>query len=397
MSWTKLAVMGLTIVSLLIIWKTHQIWSAAFLGVLLALSLNGPAEWLHLNLRWPRWLATLLVMFVGLLTLAGLGGAIGSLLAVQFDELFKKLPDAIEKVVGWLDQRSWGQSIIQRVDEWSGMSNSLPPKSDSLQENSLSVNAYGGMIVDVPPRQLRPDVAPDQAKSAMDAIRPEDVGSSVPDFVQILGHIFGALSVTFKTGTLLAVSMLVMLFVAFDPQVYERGVLWMVPKQYEGIARQTMDRLCVAMRWWMAGRLASMTAVGVLTSLGMWMIGMPAPLALGAIAGLLSFVPNIGPMAAALPGLLLALGQSPWMVVWAGGIYVAAQLVESNAITPLVEQYAIAVPPGVLIVTQFVFAALGGVWGMIIATPLLVVAMVLVQQLYVNGSLHKPIEVTGST
>jgi predicted PurR-regulated permease PerM len=124
---------------------------------------------------------------------------------------------------------------------------------------------------------------------------------------------------------------------------------------------------------------------------------MPAPLALGAIAGLLSFVPNIGPIIAALPGLLLALGQSPWMVLWAGCIYLAAQLVESNAISPLVDQFAIAVPPGVVIVTQFVFAALGGVWGMIISTPLLVVVMVLVQELYINRVLRKQIEVTGST
>ncbi len=117
-----------------------------------------------------------------------------------------------------------------------------------------------------------------------------------------------------------------------------------MPKQHDTISRQTMDRLCVAMRWWMAGRLASMTAVGVLTSLGMWMIGMPAPLALGAIAGLLSFVPNIGPIIAAVPGLLLALGQSPWMVLWVGCIYLAAQLVEPNAISPLVDQFAIAIP-----------------------------------------------------
>jgi predicted PurR-regulated permease PerM len=152
----------------------------------------------------------------------------------------------------------------------------------------------------------------------------------------------------------------------------------------------------VAMRWWMIGRLASMTVIGVLTSLGMWLIGMPAPIALGALAGLLSFVPNVGPIVASVPGLLLGLGEGSWMVLWALGVYIVVQLVESNAITPLVEQYAVSVPPGVMIVTQFIFAVLAGVWGMIVATPLLVVAMVLVQQLYVREGLHKPIKVTGS-
>ncbi|MDP1564189.1 MAG: AI-2E family transporter [Pirellulaceae bacterium] len=84
------------------------------------------------------------------------------------------------------------------------------------------------------------------------------------------------------------------------------------------------------------------------------------------------------------------------MVLWAGGVYLIAQFVESNAITPMVEQYAISLPPGIVIVTQFVFVALGGVWGIIISTPLLVVVMVLIQQLYVNQTLNKHIEVTGS-
>jgi predicted PurR-regulated permease PerM len=194
---------------------------------------------------------------------------------------------------------------------------------------------------------------------------------------------------------LLTVTLLVMLFTSLDPNVYARGIIWLVPGQHDIDARRLMDRICIAMRWWMVGRIASMTAVGALTSLGMWIIGMPAPLALGAIAGLLSFVPNIGPVVAAIPGLILALGEGPWMAAWAACIYLAAQFIESNAISPLVDQYAVAVPPGMLIVFQFVLAALAGVWGMIISTPLLVVAMVLVQQLYVNKILKKQIEVTG--
>jgi len=352
MSWKKLAAIGLGLVSLLILWSTHQIWFAAFLGVLFALSLNGPAEWLRTRMRLPNWLATSLVLLVVLVMLLGLVWAIGSPLAAQFDVMSKALPSATQKVFLWLDERSWGQTVIQHVEDWSGISSELPRAGD------------------VP----------------KDAVVPEGGTSPKPDYTQLLGHVAGALSVTFNNVMLLALSLVVMVFVAFDPQVYERGVLWLVPKQHCSIVRETMNRLCVAMRWWIAGRLASMIAVGLLTSLGMWMIGMPAPMALGAIAGLLSFVPNIGPIAASVPGLLLALGQSPWMVLWVLCVYVVAQLVESNAITP-----------GISVVNQFVLAALGGVWGMLIATPLLVVVMVLIQQLYVNQCLLKQIEVTGST
>lgn len=392
MSWTKLGVLGLTFVSLLIIWNTRQIWSAAFLGVLLALSLNGLAEWVRRYIRLPCWMATSLVMGIVFVTATFLVWVIWSPLAVQFADMSKELPAAAQKVFAWLDQRAWGQSVIQRAEDWSDISFASPQAGDSSE-----IQSSGGMSGDPPGEQLQADGQSDEGEAAKGERRQDERASSRPDYAELLGHVVGGLFVTFKAGMMLVLSMVVMLFVGFDPHVYARGVLWLVPKQHEHGARQTMARLCVAMRWWMVGRLVSMATVGTLTFLGMWLIGMPAPLALGAIAGLLSFVPNIGPIIAALPGLLLALGQGPWMVLWAGCIYLAAQLVESNAITPLVERYAIAVPPGVLIMTQFVFGALGGVWGMIISTPLLVFVMVLVQQLYVNQGLHKQIEVTGST
>jgi len=391
MTWNKLAVSGLTVICLLIIWKTHQIWAAAFLGVLFALSLNGAAAWIYRYFRTPRWLATLLAMVVVLVTLTGLSWLIGSPLATQFDVMLKELPAATQKVYIWVDQYSWGRRILQRAEDWSGIS------SSSLQvDGNGGIDAADGIMNDAMEEYLIALEEEDQQEEQQEDPRPSEASSPMPDFSGLLVHIAGALSLTAKTGMLLLLSIVVMLFVAFDPHVYQRGVLWLIPKQHENIASQTMDRLCVALQWWMAGRLASMTAVGVLTTLGMWIIGMPAPLALGTIAGLLSFIPNIGPIVAAIPGLLLAIAYGPWMVLWAACIYLAAQLVESSAITPLVEQYAIAVPPGVLILTQFIFAALSGVWGMIISTPVLVVVMVLVQQLYINQVLEKHIEVTGT-
>lgn len=376
MSWTQLAVSGLILLGLLIVCMTHQVWAAASLGVLFALGLNGPGEWLRKHVRMPAWVATGLVLLVVLGTLTGLGWTIGPSLAGQADELARELPNATQNMVSWLERRPWGQRVIEQAVDWSGISqddlDEVRGKSDGASEPSP-----------------RPDESQEQTES--------DSEAQAPGPGTILQPVFKALSLTAQTVTLILVSLVVMLFVAFDPNVYQRGVLWLVPKRYEAITGETMERLTVALRWWMAGRLGSMVAVGVITSLGMWMIGMPAPMALGALAGLLSFVPNIGPVVAAIPGLLLALGTGPLMAVWALGVYIVAQIIESNVITPLVDQYAVSVPPGVLIVTQFVIATLAGIWGMIVATPLLVVIIVLVQQLYIREGLDKPIEVTGTT
>jgi predicted PurR-regulated permease PerM len=389
MSWTKLVFTGLTVAAVLTIWATYQVWAAAFLGVLFALSLNGLAEWIRHYVPLPTRLATVLAMVIVFASVAGLGWLMGPSLVRQIDDLTSELPEATQSVLSRLDQSPWGQRILKYVEDVTGVS----------PDETMRQAGYPLGEGEADPDNL---AASDKTREMEEEGAAEDdsqdeTESRAFDFGNLLRSVAGALSLTAKTGTLLMVTFVVTVFVALDPNVYTRGVLWLVPTRHEEIARTTLDRLRVAMRWWMIGRLASMAAVGVLTSLGMWLIGMPAPMALGMLAALLSFVPNIGPIVASLPGLLLALAQGPWMVMAALGVYIVAQIIETNMVTPLIEQYVVSVPPGVLIVTQLVIATLAGVWGMIVATPLLVVVMVLVQQLYVRQLLQKPIEVTGST
>jgi len=402
MSWTKLAVTGVVIVVALIFLMSYQIWFAAFLGVLLALSLNGPALWIRQYIRMPAWLATLLVLLVVLMLLTGLGFIIGAPLRSQVQDMATKLPDSTEKAVNWLNQRAWGKKVLRQAGNWSGMSQQEMKDADGFfsfgaeAPEQWSVQSIERPSADAPPQKWEDEKGKDQEEASDEEDEPPDSSNDleVSTLVRPIGTVIGA---TIRAGALFAVTLAVMIFVALDPNVYQRGVLWLVPRAHEALAYETMQRLSTAMRWWMLGRLASMIAIGVLTSLGMWAIGMPAPMALGALAGLLSFVPNIGPILAAVPGVILALALGPWMILGALSVYIAAQLIESNAVSPLVDQYTVSVPPGVVIVTQFVLAILAGVWGMIIATPLLVVIMVLVQQLYIRQCLKESIDVIGTS
>ena len=140
MTWTKLAASFLTVFALLIIWMTLEIWAAAFLGILFALSLNGPAAWIRQHVRMPSWLASLLVILAVLVLFIGLGLVIGPSLSGQLDDMSAKLPNAVEGVLQWLDARPGGQRIVESLADWSGM-----PKEELLG-NSGGSNSSGNDV-----------------------------------------------------------------------------------------------------------------------------------------------------------------------------------------------------------------------------------------------------------
>jgi predicted PurR-regulated permease PerM len=168
-----------------------------------------------------------------------------------------------------------------------------------------------------------------------------------------------------------------------------RNALRLVPparrERYSEIAR----KLGSSLRWWFVGRFSSMAVTGLLTGLGLWIAQVPMALTLGLIAGVLSFVPFAGPIAASIPGILVAWVQGPTTALYALIVYVAVQLLESNLVTPLIERRAVSVPPALLVGGQLLFGSLYGFWGVLWATPLIVVVMVLVQHLYIEDVLHE--------
>src|SRR5690606_44568 len=124
-------------------------------------------------------------------------------------------------------------------------------------------------------------------------------------------------------------------------------------------------------------QLISMTVVGVLTGAGLWLLGLPLAFILGALAALLAFIPNIGPVLAAVPAVLLALADGPTTVLWVIGIYVGVQAVESYLITPVVQQESVSLPPALTISFQLLMGVLYGILGLALATPLAALGLAL--------------------
>lgn len=185
------------------------------------------------------------------------------------------------------------------------------------------------------------------------------------------------------------------IYFAAQPQLYRDGLVMLFPPPRRALVDEALGDSGRALAMWLRGQLITMTVVGTLTGLGLWLIGVPSPLALGLLAGLLDFVPFVGPIAAAIPALLLAFGTSTEMGLWALALYIVIQQIEGNFLYPLVQRYAVGIPPALLLFALIGAGALFGWPGVLLGAPLTVVTYVLVKRLYVREALHTPTEVPG--
>ena len=185
------------------------------------------------------------------------------------------------------------------------------------------------------------------------------------------------------------------LYLAASPRVYIDSLLSLVPKERRPRLREVLRSTTAVLRRFFIGRFVSMAIVGVLSAIGYWIAGIPLAFVLGLLAGILEFVPFIGPIMALVPALLLALAQSPASALYVLIVYSVIQTAESYLITPLVDKFAVDIPPGALITIQIVMAAVFGVVGIFLATPLAVIVIVAIQMLYIQDTLNDDVRILG--
>lgn len=186
------------------------------------------------------------------------------------------------------------------------------------------------------------------------------------------------------------------LYLAFHPQTYLRGLLHLLPIRHRARATEVLLECGVALHRWLLGQLFSMVLVGATVGLGLWWAGVPSPLALGILAGIAQFVPVVGPMAATIPGLIVAAGQGPETLAWAAAVYLGASQLEANVITPLLLRQMVELPMAVTLFAVLAMGVLLGPLGVLFATPLAVVAYVVVRKIYVEDLLGDPLSAPAS-
>src|SRR5690606_10560938 len=160
------------------------------------------------------------------------------------------------------------------------------------------------------------------------------------------------------------------LYLALEPRRYMEGALRLVPLSGRDNARNAMCAAGAALRTWLLGQGIAMLAVGVAAGIGLASAGVPLALALGIVAGIADFVPIIGPILAAVPGILIGFSVSPETALYATLVCLVVQQLEGNIVMPIAQRWAVALPPAIALVSVVAFGLLFGVLGVLFATPL---------------------------
>ncbi len=137
-----------------------------------------------------------------------------------------------------------------------------------------------------------------------------------------------------------------------------------------------------------------MITIAVLSFIGLAILGVPLAFTLAILAGLLNFVPYVGPFFAAIPAVLIAFAPrgdetalNPSLAVSTVILYVIIQSLDGWVFTPFYQKRAVNIPPALIIISQLTFSLLLGPFGLILATPILASVLVLVRTLYIEDLL----------
>ncbi len=238
------------------------------------------------------------------------------------------------------------------------------------------------------------ETIPGALNSLMQRMETNPLGRQLAQQIQRAGEEANVLSLApgiamdVLTGlTALVVVLITGMILAGKPANYRDGMVILFPPRARNGVREAFDASGRALRLWLLSQFFSMTVIGLLVGIGLSIVGVPSAPALGLLAGIAQFVPLAGPIASAIPGLIIAASVDTETFIWALVVYVIVQQFEGNFLTPLVMRRAAHIPIPITLFAVLAFAVLFGVPGVILATPLAVVIYVMVKKLYLRDML----------
>ena len=201
-----------------------------------------------------------------------------------------------------------------------------------------------------------------------------------------LGRLTYAVTSVIGALTSFVMIMVIGLFIAAEPRIYERGVAWMFPIRMRDPFYRTADRMAHTLRRLMAGRLIGMAVEGFGTWILLWIGGVPMAALLGLLTGILAFLPNIGAIISGVLIVMVGFSVSPETGIWAIAVYAVVQTVDGYLIVPYVARKTVDLAPAMVLGAQLLFGALFGILGLALADPIVAMAKAALQQKSIEES-----------
>ncbi len=321
---------------LALFWLAPEVPLLGFAAVLLALALRAGAEPLARKTGMPAWAGVLVVAVLVVAAIGLAGWAAAGPLTEQARELAQQLPRSFETLRDKLADTGWGDWVLRQVDPGRlfGVGGAENAAAAAASAASSTLGGLGNLVL-----------------------------------VVLLG-----------------------LYLAVQPEGYIRGLRHLFSPDLDGRVRETLEEAGQTLRGWLLGQAFAMVVAGILTWIGLMLLGVPLAGLLATIVAVLNFIPVIGPLIGAVPAMLLALTQDPVLPFWVLGVIVLVQNIEGNFLTPMVQSRTADLPPALLLVTQVLTGALFGLLGVALAAPLSALGLVVVRKGYVEGWLDWPLD-----
>ncbi len=325
---TRYILIALALVAVgLVIWKTSNVAIVMFGGVVGAAAWRGLAAPVARRTRWSERTSILLVVAMLLLALVAAGWLFGAQASDEFVKLQEAIPQSVNRIKAEMQATSAGREIVAGAHR----------------------AAKGGEIVS------RVGLAAGAALGGL------------TDFILML---------------------FLSIYLALEPREYLAGGLRLLPPRRRAQVGSALEDAGAALQRWLLAQLVAMAVVGVAVGAGLAILHVPLAFLLGLIAALLEFIPVVGPVLFAIPGVLVAFTQDTRTVLMAIGLYVVVQTLESNVLIPLLQRWAVRLPPAISLAAALGGVSLFGPIGLVFASPLAVVALALVKHLYVEDTLE---------
>ncbi|WP_026072320.1 AI-2E family transporter [Nodosilinea nodulosa] len=333
--WISLLVLG---VCLYISWQIRSVLLLAFAAVTFAVVLNRAVRLLQERIP-DRRAAVLILTSSVFLVVAALG-------VIIVPPFFNQLQD----LLGLTSQ------IVDRAQVW--------------------IEKLGGMIPGFAIQDLQ------GVETILNQLRTADLEMMFSRFFTWFSN-----TLTIVLNLLLVTALIIMMLL--NPKAYRGMFLKIFPSSRRGQVDRVLDDCEGAIAGWSIGILFNMTVIATMSMVGLWILGIPLAFANGLLAGLLAFIPNIGPVLSVVPPVAIALLEGPWKALAVVILYVVIQQVESNILTPLVMKKQVSLLPAMTLLSQVTFAVFFGFLGLLLALPLTLIIQQWLNEFWVKDFLDQ--------